>query len=147
MNTSQEILTLKGHSGPVRCVAVSPDGKRIVSGSEDNTVKVWDATTGQETLTLKVKGRTDSVFSVVLSPDGKRLVSGGKDTTVRVWDASRSEPSRRPWRSPGYPAHTGWRRLLSLPPQTGRPGPERAGESVVLSPRYPFDREGLSDAW
>ena len=55
-------------------MAFSPDGKRIVSGSRDKTVKVWDAATGQETLTLK--GHTGSVSSVAFSPDGKRIVSG-----------------------------------------------------------------------
>ena len=49
----QEVLTLKGHTRPVYSVAFSADGKRIVSGSEDNTVKVWDAATGQEVLTIK----------------------------------------------------------------------------------------------
>ena len=52
-------------------MAFSPDGKRIVSGSDDNTVKVWDARTGQEVLTLK--GHTDGVISVAFSPDGKRI--------------------------------------------------------------------------
>ena len=55
-------------------MAFSPDGKRIVSGSRDNTVKVWDADSGKELLTLK--GHTGGVTSVAFSPDGKRLVSG-----------------------------------------------------------------------
>ena len=67
-------------------MAFSPDGKRIVSGSEDKTVKVWDAATGQETLTLK--GHTGAVTSVAFSPDGKRIVSGSEDKTVKVWDAA-----------------------------------------------------------
>ena len=50
---ASETLTLKGHTNEVTSVAFSPDGKRIVSGSRDNTVKVWDAASGQETLTLK----------------------------------------------------------------------------------------------
>ena len=77
--------TLRGHTGRVTSVAFSPDGKRLVSGSQDNTVKVWDAQTGQETLTLK--GHTGAVRSVAFSPDGKRLVSGSQDGTVKVWDA------------------------------------------------------------
>ena len=44
--TGQEMLTLKGHSGTVNSVSFSPDGKRIVSGSYDNTLKVWDTQTG-----------------------------------------------------------------------------------------------------
>ena len=68
-------------------MAFSADGKRIVSGSEDKTVKVWDADKGTETLTLK--GHTDAVNSVAFSADGKRIVSGSEDKTVKVWDADK----------------------------------------------------------
>jgi len=80
-----DLLTLKGHSGPVASVAFSPDGKRLASASKDQTVKVWNAATGQETLTLK--GHSTSVLSVAFSPDGKRLASASNDGTVKVWDA------------------------------------------------------------
>ena len=69
-----DLLTLKGHTDVVTSVAFSPDGRRIVSGSFDSTVKVWDASSGQEILTLKGPG---SVDSVAFSPDGRRIVSGG----------------------------------------------------------------------
>jgi WD40 repeat protein len=65
-------------------VSFSPDGKRIVSGSFDLTLKVWDAETGQETLTLK--GHSNDVWRVSFSPDGKRIVSGSTDKTVKIWD-------------------------------------------------------------
>ena len=67
-------------------MSFSPDGKRIVSGSFDKTRKVWDAQTGQETLTLK--GHEGGVWSVSFSPDGKRIVSGSRDNTLKVWDIS-----------------------------------------------------------
>src|SRR5262249_35025557 len=84
-------ITLKGHTGVVLSVAFSPDGKRLVSGSEDQTVKVWDAHTGQQPLTLK--GHTSWVNSVAFSPDGTRIASGSWDHLhktpgeVKVWDA------------------------------------------------------------
>jgi WD40 repeat protein len=66
-------------------VAFSPDGQRIVSGSNDETLKLWDAQTGQQTLTLT--GHTGPVTSVAFSPDGTRIVSGSWDRTVKVWNA------------------------------------------------------------
>src|SRR5262249_47778030 len=62
----------------------SPDGQRIVSGGYDKMVRVWDAATGQETLTFH--GHLDPVLSVAISPDGRRIVSGSGDKTVKVWD-------------------------------------------------------------
>ena len=56
------------------CVAYSPDGKRIVTGSEDKTVKVWDAETGRRS--SPSRGTQARVNSVAFSPDGKRIVTG-----------------------------------------------------------------------
>src|SRR5271165_6057968 len=66
--------TLKGHTGFVFSVACSPDGKTLVSGSGDQTIKLWDMATGKERSTLK--GHMWGVWSVAFSPDGKRLASG-----------------------------------------------------------------------
>ena len=61
--------------------AYSPDGTRIVSGSEDKTLKVWDARTGQDLLTLK--GHTGSVSSVAYSPDGSQIASAARTGRLR----------------------------------------------------------------
>jgi WD40 repeat protein/serine/threonine protein kinase len=79
-------LTLQGHTNAVTSAAFSPDGKRIVTGSHDSTVRVWDAETGKQLLVPK--GITSPVNSVAFSPDGKRIVSSGNEATVRVWDAA-----------------------------------------------------------
>ena len=72
-------------------MAFSPDGQRLASASFDQTVKVWDARTGQESLTLK--GHTSLVRSVAFSPDGQRLASASWDQTVKVWDARTGQES------------------------------------------------------
>jgi WD40 repeat protein len=76
-------VTLQGHTRAVYSVAFSADGKHIASGSEDNTVKVWDAQTGKEAFTLK--GRGGPVFCVAFCPDGRRIASAGTGE-VKVWD-------------------------------------------------------------
>jgi WD40 repeat protein len=78
-------MTLEGHTESVNSVAFSADGLRIVSGSDDHTVRIWDAVSGLILHTLK--GHTDSVRVVAFSADGLRIVSGSGDYTVRIWDA------------------------------------------------------------
>jgi WD40 repeat protein len=78
--------TLRGHTRGLNAVAYSPDGKRIVTSSSDNTAKVWDAGTGREILTLP--GHTHFVYRVAYSPDGKRIATGSWDKTAKVWDAT-----------------------------------------------------------
>jgi WD40 repeat protein/sterol desaturase/sphingolipid hydroxylase (fatty acid hydroxylase superfamily) len=79
-------LTLQGHTAGVLGVAISADGRRIVSGSEDKTAKVWDAATGEELRTLT--GHQRPVRCVAISADGQRLASGSYDKTVKVWDTA-----------------------------------------------------------
>jgi WD40 repeat protein len=73
-------------------VAFSPDGKRIVSGSVDKTVKVWEVQTGKELFTLQ--GHTGLVQSVAFSPDGSQILSGSWDGTVKVWNAQTGHKAR-----------------------------------------------------
>ncbi|MCT7983692.1 NB-ARC domain-containing protein, partial [Laspinema sp. A4] len=78
------IRTLTGHSGEVNAVAISGDGQRVVSGSNDNTLKVWNLATGEEERTLT--GHSDWVGAVAISGDGQRVVSGSNDNTLKVWN-------------------------------------------------------------
>lgn len=75
------------HTSNIRTLAWSPDGGRIASGSEDRTVKVWNATTGSELLTLD--GFELMLKSVSWSPDGRQLCTADS-SSVKVWDASES---------------------------------------------------------
>ncbi|MCS6812631.1 MAG: serine/threonine protein kinase [Cyanobacteria bacterium] len=78
------IQTLVGHSSWVTAVALCQDGKTLVSGGLDDTIRVWDYTTGELLRTLQ--GHTKPINALAVSPDGKLLVSGSDDATVRIWD-------------------------------------------------------------
>ena len=75
------------HTDYVISVAYSPDGRFIVSDSWDNTIRVWDATTGK-TVAGPFQGHIYIVSSVAYSPDGRFIVSGSLDKTIGVWDAT-----------------------------------------------------------
>ena len=80
------------YMGSVTAVAFSPDGHRIASGSDDGTVRLWDATAGQTVQIIEVhKG---GVRCVAFSPDGNRIASGGDDGKLRLWDAATGQPLR-----------------------------------------------------
>jgi WD40 repeat protein len=70
----------------VNSVAFSQDGKRIVMGCSDKSLRIWDAETGRA-LSRPMTGHEGGVYSVAFSHDGKRIVSGSDDGTIRVWDA------------------------------------------------------------
>ncbi|KIK37359.1 hypothetical protein CY34DRAFT_810405, partial [Suillus luteus UH-Slu-Lm8-n1] len=94
-NWTAVLTVINGHTDGVRSVAFSPDGARIATGSDDGTVRLWDAATGQP-VGEPLLGHTSSVTSVSFSPDGTRIVSGSLDETVRLWDVATRQPIGEP---------------------------------------------------
>ncbi|CAD5932100.1 Vegetative incompatibility protein HET-E-1 [Planktothrix agardhii] len=78
------VATLIGHSSSVYSVALSPDGRTLASGSQDETIKLWDVPSQREIATLT--GHSSFVYSVAFSPDGQTLASGSFDKTIKLWD-------------------------------------------------------------
>ena len=78
---SRLVAVLRGHSSSVSALSFSPDGSRFASGSDDNTVRLWDGASGVPIATLE--GHSHPVTSLSFSPDGSRLASGSYDWTVR----------------------------------------------------------------
>jgi len=88
-----QLAVLSGHgegfpsdddSGNVRSAAFSPDGRRIVTASNDKSARVWDAATGRQ---LAVLGQDEPVRTAAYSPDGRRIVTASADQTARIWNA------------------------------------------------------------
>jgi len=81
-----------GHLNAITCMAISSDGKHVITGGQDNKIKLWEMATGREIRDFK--GHTDVVTSVAFSPDNRQVVSGSRDRTLRTWDVSNGEVVR-----------------------------------------------------
>ncbi|GAB1540803.1 hypothetical protein NUACC21_34720 [Scytonema sp. NUACC21] len=83
-DTGEETNILQAHENPPRTIAVSQDGRILVTGAEDTRVDVWDTQSGK--LLEVLEGHDGFVNSVTVSPDGKTVASGSEDTTIILWD-------------------------------------------------------------
>ena len=114
-------LRLRGHRAVVRSVAFSPDGRHLASADSYGTLKIWDASRGEEILTLGEP--MGDIRSVAYSPDGRQLAAGSLDAGIRIWDTSRwgkrGSCPRSPSPRSSIPARCGaWR---SVPMADGWP--------------------------
>ena len=90
LSNSWDSMELCIQNGSEVCsVAFSHDGSQVVSGSEDGTVRIWNAATGE--VEAELKGHTEWVMSVAFAQNGSQVVSGSSDNTVRIWNAATSE--------------------------------------------------------
>lgn len=84
------VQTLEGHTDWIDAVAVTPDGRRVVSGARDGQLKIWDLHSGQATATLEA--HDGQITAIAVTSDGERVVSAGYyDATVKVWDLESGE--------------------------------------------------------
>src|SRR5258705_1273217 len=102
------VRVLEGHTDHCRCITFSPDGGRLISGSDDFSVRLWDISTGA--LLRVMEGHSDVVLSVTYSPDGRYIASGSYDNTVRIWDAISGLQVRI------YTGHSDWVRCIAFSP-------------------------------
>lgn len=88
LKTGLEFRSLRGHTDEVKAVAFSPDSRLLASASDDNTVMLWEISTGSKLATLLTGKHIMGMMSVVFDPDGKRLISLNQDRTVTIWDVA-----------------------------------------------------------
>jgi WD40 repeat protein len=86
LKTLEVIRTFTGHTAFVTGLSFSPDGKQVLSGSADKTLRLWDVQTGNTIRNFK--GHEGNVFIVAFSPDGKQVLSSSVDRTLRLWDVA-----------------------------------------------------------
>jgi hypothetical protein len=99
----KRLVTLRGHNDHVWAVALSRDGKYVVTGSRDTTARLWDAGTGKELLSYK--NHHGGVRSVTFTSDGKNIITGGDDGLINIWGTRNNDLIRQFKGSKGIVTH------------------------------------------
>ena len=108
LQTGESWLTLFGHKKWVYTLAIAPDGRTLVSGSEDKTIRIWHLATGDLRKTLT--GHQAEIRVIALAPDGQTIVSGSDDQTIKLWNLNTGKLLRT------LTGHTGSIRTLAIAP-------------------------------
>src|SRR5205807_8569903 len=88
-----ELKKFDGHTDEVKCVGLSSDGRYAVSGSHDQTVRIWDLASGKEEKVLR--GHTKQVWGVAFLPNNRQVLSVSWDASARLWDIKNGNEVRR----------------------------------------------------
>ena len=119
---AREVRRFLGHTDQVMDLAISPDGKRIVTGSFDATVRVWDVETGKQLHVME--GHRGAVMALAISPNGRQALSGGADQVLRLWDLESGRQLRQ------FEGHGDWIFAIAFTPDGRRVSPPAAGATA-----------------
>jgi serine/threonine protein kinase len=108
LESGRELRRFEGHADLIWSVALSPDGRRALSGSEDHSVRLWEVDNGREI--CRLQGHTGWAWTVAFSPDGRQALSGGDDKTLRLWNLEKGMEIGR------LEGHTDWVSCVAFAP-------------------------------